>query len=84
VTQHGQDDYTSIDLDCIRDPAYDPFIPKASVQDQKTARVQRQVDDVMNVMKENIEKVQERGMKMDVLKEKAGKNIQQIKTRDFS
>ncbi|KAI7864186.1 synaptobrevin-domain-containing protein [Spinellus fusiger] len=57
---------------------YDPYIPNASragqpntaAGNQKTARVQAQVDEVVNIMQENIDKVMQRGERLDDLRGK--------------
>jgi vesicle-associated membrane protein 4 len=60
---------------------YDPYIPNASSQDNKnpsqakTARVQQQVDEVVNIMQENIDKVMQRGERLDDLRGKTGKGL---------
>ncbi|OAD70442.1 hypothetical protein PHYBLDRAFT_94977, partial [Phycomyces blakesleeanus NRRL 1555(-)] len=58
---------------------YDPYIPntpRAGQQNagaggnQKTTRVQAQVDEVVNIMQENIDKVMQRGERLDDLRGK--------------
>ncbi|ORX56381.1 synaptobrevin, partial [Hesseltinella vesiculosa] len=53
---------------------YDPYIPTPSQADgqpsNKTAHVQQQVDDVVNIMQENIDKVMQRGENLDSLRGK--------------
>ncbi|KAI7902205.1 synaptobrevin-domain-containing protein [Cokeromyces recurvatus] len=58
---------------------YDPYIPNSSSQGNsnqagqgasKTARVQQQVDEVVNIMQENIDKVMQRGERLDDLRGK--------------
>ncbi|KAI9322540.1 synaptobrevin-domain-containing protein [Dichotomocladium elegans] len=54
---------------------YDPYIPNnqrsAKVGgDSKTAHVQAQVDEVVNIMQDNIDKVMQRGERLDDLRGK--------------
>ncbi|KAI8364257.1 synaptobrevin-domain-containing protein [Blakeslea trispora] len=55
---------------------YDPYIPNKNKNDTqgggnaKTARVQQQVDEVVGIMQENIDKVMQRGERLDDLRGK--------------
>ncbi|ORZ20745.1 synaptobrevin-domain-containing protein [Absidia repens] len=58
---------------------YDPYIPNnqrganatgGAGGNQKTERVQQQVDEVVNIMQENIDKVMQRGERLDDLRGK--------------
>ncbi|KAG2195589.1 hypothetical protein INT46_011835, partial [Mucor plumbeus] len=56
---------------------YDPYIPNnqrgtdsGAGGTQKTARVQQQVDEVVGIMQENIDKVMQRGERLDDLRGK--------------
>ncbi|KAI8062655.1 synaptobrevin-domain-containing protein [Gongronella butleri] len=56
---------------------YDPYVPNNSLQGgnssqgpQKTQQVQQQVDEVVNIMQENIDKVMQRGERLDDLRGK--------------
>ncbi|KAG2208425.1 hypothetical protein INT46_009626 [Mucor plumbeus] len=57
---------------------YDPYIPNAATgnsskqpqETAKTARVQQQVDEVVGIMQENIDKVMQRGERLDDLRGK--------------
>jgi len=55
-------------------PPYDPFIPAGGAQEQpgsqKTAVLQAQIDDTVGVMRENINKVSQRGERLDSLQDK--------------
>lgn len=59
---------------------YDPYIPNATTgnsskqpqETAKTARVQQQVDEVVGIMQENIDKVMQRGERLDDLRGKTG------------
>jgi len=59
-----------------REPPYDPYIPSGSgngVQNsgnQRTAALQAQIDDTVGVMRENINKVSQRGERLDSLQDK--------------
>jgi vesicle-associated membrane protein 4 len=64
-----------------REPQYDPYIPSgqpagaaASTQsapgNQRTAALQAQIDDTVGVMRENINKVSQRGERLDSLQDK--------------
>ncbi|CAO3699149.1 unnamed protein product [Rhizopus stolonifer] len=55
---------------------YDPYIPNSQRGDAapaKTTRVQQQVDEVVGIMQENIDKVMQRGERLDDLRGKTGK-----------
>lgn len=63
---------------CIyRSEPYDPYIPNSQrgqdASNNKTARVQQQVDEVVGIMQENIDKVMQRGERLDDLRGKTGK-----------
>ncbi|KAI9321006.1 synaptobrevin-domain-containing protein [Dichotomocladium elegans] len=53
---------------------YDPYIPNSqqgsAPKDNKTSRVQAQVDEVVNIMQDNIDKVMQRGERLDDLRGK--------------
>ncbi|ODH52708.1 hypothetical protein GX48_01197 [Paracoccidioides brasiliensis] len=56
---------------------YDPYIPSGSSQpaatgngNQRTAALQAQIDDTVGVMRENINKVSQRGENLDSLQDK--------------
>ncbi|ODQ64484.1 synaptobrevin [Nadsonia fulvescens var. elongata DSM 6958] len=55
---------------------YDPFIPTnqtgnaSSGANSKTAAIQAQIDDTVDIMRENINKVSERGERLDNLQDK--------------
>lgn len=57
---------------------YDPYIPnnnnnnKPPAGNQKAQRVQAQVDEVVGIMQENIDKVMQRGERLDDLRGKTG------------
>lgn len=59
-----------------REPPYDPYIPSgpgSSGQNggnQRTAALQAQIDDTVGVMRENINKVSQRGERLDSLQDK--------------
>jgi len=63
-----------------REPQYDPYIPSqggaggAGAQpaqgNQRTAALQAQIDDTVGVMRENINKVSQRGERLDSLQDK--------------
>jgi len=63
-----------------REPQYDPYIPSgqpaggagAAPQqgNQRTAALQAQIDDTVGVMRENINKVSQRGERLDSLQDK--------------
>jgi vesicle-associated membrane protein 4 len=64
-----------------REPPYDPYIPAAggaapagsaapSAGNQRTAALQAQIDDTVGVMRENINKVSQRGERLDSLQDK--------------
>lgn len=64
-----------------REPQYDPYIPSgqpagtaAATQsapgNQRTAALQAQIDDTVGVMRENINKVSQRGERLDSLQDK--------------
>lgn len=65
----------------LRSEPYDPYIPNNSSNNnggqsnQKTARVQQQVDEVVGIMQENIDKVMQRGERLDDLRGKTGKIV---------
>ncbi|CAG8534260.1 5929_t:CDS:1, partial [Acaulospora colombiana] len=51
---------------------YDPYVPKSGGQPAKTAQIQKQIDDTVGVMRENINRVAERGERLDALQDKTG------------
>jgi len=59
-----------------QNPAYDPYIPAGGAEGQKpqngsrTAALQSQIDDTVGVMRENINKVSQRGERLDSLQDK--------------
>jgi len=63
-----------------REPQYDPYIPSggapaaggagAQQGNQRTAALQAQIDDTVGVMRENINKVSQRGERLDSLQDK--------------
>ncbi|EHY57492.1 Vesicle membrane receptor protein (v-SNARE) [Exophiala dermatitidis] len=59
-----------------RDQPYDPYIPSggqggaAPGGNQRTAALQAQIDDTVGVMRENINKVSQRGERLDSLQDK--------------
>lgn len=63
----------------FRSAPYDPYIPNSQRGAEggngqnKTARVQQQVDEVVGIMQENIDKVMQRGERLDDLRGKTGK-----------
>lgn len=63
-----------------RSSPYDPYIPNSpqpgnnAGSTTKTQRVQAQVDEVVNIMQDNIDKVMQRGERLDDLRGKTGKN----------
>jgi len=61
-----------------REQPYDPYIPSGGNQggaagapgNQRTAALQAQIDDTVGVMRENINKVSQRGERLDSLQDK--------------
>ncbi|KAJ9200938.1 hypothetical protein DTO166G4_7579 [Paecilomyces variotii] len=57
-----------------REQPYDPYIPSGgsapSGGNQRTAALQAQIDDTVGVMRENINKVSQRGERLDSLQDK--------------
>jgi len=62
-----------------RETPYDPYIPSSGGQagagaqnggNQRTAALQAQIDDTVGVMRENINKVSQRGERLDSLQDK--------------
>jgi len=64
-----------------REPQYDPYIPSGQPAagagttapqqgNQRTAALQAQIDDTVGVMRENINKVSQRGERLDSLQDK--------------
>lgn len=55
---------------------YDPYVPSSgaagssSATGNKTAAIQAQIDDTVGIMRENINKVAERGERLDTLQDK--------------
>ena len=56
------------------DHPYDPYIPTSSgpIISGKTAAIQSQIDDALGVMRDNINKVAERGERLDSLQDRTG------------
>jgi hypothetical protein len=76
--------YSLIHVLCVysRSEPYDPYIPNNSQRgadnaggNNKTARVQQQVDEVVGIMQENIDKAMQRGERLDDLRGKTGKYV---------
>ncbi|KIW57127.1 hypothetical protein PV05_05723 [Exophiala xenobiotica] len=59
-----------------REQPYDPYIPTGGQEgaqpagNQRTAALQAQIDDTVGVMRENINKVSQRGERLDSLQDK--------------
>jgi len=62
-----------------RDPPYDPYIPAAGSQaaggaqaggNNRTAALQAEIDSTVGIMRDNINKVSERGERLDSLQDK--------------
>jgi vesicle-associated membrane protein 4 len=54
---------------------YDPYVPRSGPSqggNNKTAAIQAQIDDTVGIMRENINKVAERGERLDSLQDKTG------------
>jgi len=69
-----------------REQPYDPYIPSGSSAaagpgNARTAALQAQIDDTVGVMRENINKVADRGDKIDALGSKADNLVHS--TREF-
>jgi len=70
-----------------REQPYDPYIPSGSSAaaagpgNSRTAALQAQIDDTVGVMRENINKVADRGDKIDALGNKADNLVHS--TREF-
>lgn len=76
--------YTNF-ISYFRSEPYDPYIPNAqrgaaegAGGNNKTARVQQQVDEVVGIMQENIDKAMQRGERLDDLRGKTGKQRKYI------
>jgi len=58
----------------MSDQPYDPYIPQggngAPPGNQRTAAIQQQIDDTVGIMRENINKVADRGARLDTLQDK--------------
>ncbi|KAH6605186.1 synaptobrevin [Trichoderma cornu-damae] len=60
----------------MADAPYDPYVPKGSTPDahgedgSKTGNLQRQIDETVKVMHENMNKVAQRGQNLDALQDK--------------
>lgn len=57
--------------------AYDPYIPaeggsRSGAGNAKTAQIQAQIDETVGVMRDNINKVNERGENLNSLQDKTG------------
>uniref|UniRef100_A0A1D1Y0B1 Synaptobrevin 1 n=1 Tax=Anthurium amnicola TaxID=1678845 RepID=A0A1D1Y0B1_9ARAE len=53
--------------------AYDPHVPRdgtAGGPPSKTAQIQKQIDETVGIMRDNINRVAERGEKLDALQDK--------------
>merc|ERR1712144_70975 len=78
-SSHTQTRYT-ITMASAGDRPYDPYIPSdpaagaqganAAPGNQRTAALQAQIDDTVGVMRENINKVSQRGERLDALQDK--------------
>ncbi|CDS10255.1 hypothetical protein LRAMOSA02931 [Lichtheimia ramosa] len=68
--------YFKLPLTLLLSEPYDPYIPNnqrpagGAGGDGKTSRVQAQVDEVVNIMQDNIDKVMQRGERLDDLRGK--------------
>ncbi|TDL20357.1 hypothetical protein BD410DRAFT_791163 [Rickenella mellea] len=57
---------------------YDPYVPQGGGSsnppggNSRTADIQRQIDDTVGIMRDNINKVAERGERLDSLQDKTG------------
>ncbi|KAL7324316.1 Vesicle membrane receptor protein (v-SNARE) [Mucor circinelloides] len=77
---HGRNGFSFFPFNTCNKMAepYDPYIPNATTgnsskqpqETAKTARVQQQVDEVVGIMQENIDKVMQRGERLDDLRGK--------------
>ncbi|KAI8050136.1 uncharacterized protein B0P05DRAFT_600605 [Gilbertella persicaria] len=68
--------FSKVNKDNKMSAPYDPYIPNKNRNEEgnnKTARVQQQVDEVVGIMQENIDKVMQRGERLDDLRGKTGK-----------
>ncbi|CAJ0835930.1 13444_t:CDS:2 [Entrophospora sp. SA101] len=57
---------------------YDPYIPKegaAGGPPSKTLEIQKKIDETVEVMRDNLKSVAERGVKLDTLQDKTGKEF---------
>ncbi|CAG8572370.1 12168_t:CDS:2, partial [Racocetra fulgida] len=55
---------------------YDPYVPKdgtAGGPPSKTAQIQKQIDETVGIMRDNINRVAERGERLDALQDKTDK-----------
>ncbi|KAL6939744.1 Vesicle membrane receptor protein (v-SNARE) [Hanseniaspora osmophila] len=50
---------------------YDPYIPQEDQSQNKTAELQAQIDDTVGIMRDNINKVAERGERLTAIEDKA-------------
>ncbi|KAL6942061.1 Vesicle membrane receptor protein (v-SNARE) [Hanseniaspora vineae] len=50
---------------------YDPYIPQEEQSQNKTAALQAQIDDTVGIMRDNINKVAERGERLTAIEDKA-------------
>ncbi|ODV93116.1 hypothetical protein PACTADRAFT_52133 [Pachysolen tannophilus NRRL Y-2460] len=52
---------------------YDPYVPSSTENEQpsRTAEIQAQIDDTVDIMRDNINKVAERGERLDSIQDKA-------------
>jgi hypothetical protein len=62
----------------FRSDQYDPYVPRdgaAGGPPSKTQEIQKQIDDTVGIMRENISQVAQRGETLDALHDKTGKFI---------
>jgi len=65
---------------------YDPYIPSGNIKpngngaagSSRTAEIQAQIDETVGVMRDNINRVHERGENLDSLHNKTGKAVQNV------
>ncbi|CAJ0839810.1 3864_t:CDS:2 [Entrophospora sp. SA101] len=68
----------AIHLAPIWSSPYDPYIPKegaAGGPPSKTLEIQKKIDETVEVMRDNLKSVAERGVKLDTLQDKTGKEF---------
>jgi vesicle-associated membrane protein 4 len=60
-----------------RSDQYDPYVPKngaaGGTAPSKTQVIQQQIDETVGIMRDNINRVAERGERLDALQDKTGK-----------